>query len=294
MGKFKKEILYIVFLVLLCGLSAYGVNFIFAHEEGEKTPQTIRFGEGDFYQGYIEINAHVLHIDPVSSRISVEMEFVPHGRFDAGDGFLGEPLLLFTDSVSLARFDFPAGEKIHPLELTFDFYKGEAADYPFDEYQAMLELRVTNEESAAVPIEFNLHAYHHNFALSAQALPIDSHGNLVFDLGVKRSLLIKNTAIFWMLTIWALTLVNIAVFVGVLTERVKADFGLFGYMSGFIVAVYFFRQMFPEIPPFLGVYSDFASIFWSILVAASIATVVAAKWLIYLFKKEDGEPDSIV
>ena len=64
-------------------------------------------------------------------------------------------------------------------------------------------------------------------------------------------------------------------------------------MSGFIVAMYFFRDMFPDIPPFLGVLSDFMSVFWAILVAAGIANIVAIKWLIALFKDDDGEVDSI-
>ena len=51
-----------------------------------------------------------------------------------------------------------------------------------------------------------------------------------------------------MATIWGLTLVNLALLVGVLMNRIKADFGLFGYMSGFIVAMYFFREMFPDVP----------------------------------------------
>jgi hypothetical protein len=59
------------------------------------------------------------------------------------------------------------------------------------------------------------------------------------------------------------------------------------------VALYFFRQMFPEIPPFLGVFSDYLSLFWAILVAAAIAMIVAVKWLISVFKDEDGVPDSI-
>jgi len=285
-------------LVLLCGLTAYGVNFIFTHEEGAKTPQIIRTGESNFEQGYIEVNTHVLSIEPVDGHINIEFKFIPHGRFDAGDGFLAQPLRFYADSASFSHLEFPAGEKIHPLELTFDFDEGEAADYPFDVYKTVLEIQVLSikEDGATepAPAEFNFYAYHHNFAINADALPMDTHGDMTFNLLAQRSPLIKGTAIFWMITIWGLTLINLAVFVGVLLGHVKSDFGLFGYMSGFIVAVYFFRQMFPEIPPFLGVFSDFASIFWSILVAAGIAIVVAAKWLIELFKNEDGEPDSIV
>jgi len=264
---------------------------------GKKTPNSVAAQQDAFADGYIEVDAHVIQIDPLSEHFVLELNFTPYKRFDGGDGYLTTPVVLQTDSNSISRIEFEAGAKMPPVELTFDFLKGEAQNYPFDSYQTELVMQLTepvaNSKPVVVPIQLNFYAYHHNFAIMATPLATDSHGDIGYTVGVERSSLIKGTAIFWMLTIWALTLINLILLIGVLLDRVKADFSLFGYMSGFIVAVYFFRQMFPEIPPFIGVFSDFLSIFWAILVAAGIATVVAVKWLIAVFKNEDGEADSI-
>jgi len=298
MSKFRKEIMLGVVFLLLCGLSAFGVTFMFSHEEGTKSPRTVRSDETAFGAGYIEVNVHVTNIDPVASHLNVELEFVPHGKFDEGDGFLAVPIILMVDSTSESHIEFSAGEKMRPVELTFDFDEGEASAYPFDEYKTILEVRLAEQTSPAselvnIPTELSVYAFHHNYELDAKSKPIDSHGDMTFDIHVQRSALVRGTAIFWMIIIWGLTIVNLALFIGVLRGYVKPDFSLFGYMSGFIVAIYFFRQMFPDIPNFLGVFADFASILWAILVAAGIAIVVAIKWLITIFNNEDGEADSI-
>lgn len=297
MGKYRKEILLGVFAVLLCIAAAASVTFMFSGEEGEKTPSSITWQQDAFEDGYIEVDVHVVQIDPLDEHFVLELNFTPHKRFDGGDGYLTTPIILHVDSDSQSRIEFEAGAKMHPVELTFDFHEGQAESYPFDVYQTVLAMQLTertsDSETAIVPARLNFYPYHHNFAMTTTRLPADSHGDLGFNVRVERSSLIKGIAIFWMLTIWFLTLINIILLIGVLLNRIKADFSLFGYMSGFIVAVYFFRQMFPEIPPFLGVFSDFISIFWAILVAAGIAMVVAVKWLIGIFKNKDDEADSI-
>lgn len=58
----------------------------------------------------------------------------------------------------------------------------------------------------------------------------------------------------------------------------EVDLGLFGYMSGFIVALYFFRQIFPNVPPFLGVFADYAAFFWAELITAGVSIGLAVKW----------------
>ena len=171
-------------------------------------------------------------------------------------------------------------------------------EYPFDEHRALFEVVITEEisadgEWASVPIELDFLGFHHGYTFHDESLPPSTHGYLGYDIHVTRSPLVVGTVIFWMATIWGLTLINLALLVGVFLGRVKADFGLFGYMSGFIVAMYFFREMFPDIPPFLGVLSDFMSVFWAVLTAAGIANVVAIKWLINVFKGDEGEAESI-
>jgi uncharacterized protein DUF4436 len=297
MGKSRRDLVYGAIALLFCIAATLGVMFTFSGEAREKAPYSVTWEQDAFESGYIQIDAHVLQIDPLSEHFVLDLNFIPHGQFDGGDGYLTVPVVLQVDSNLQSRIEFEAGAKMHPVELALAFHEGEAENYPFDSHQTVLSMRLTEQTSesevAIVPSQLNFYADHHNFALVATPLMPDSHGDLGYAVRVERSPLIKGTAVFWMVIIWVLTLINIILFIGVLLNRIKADFSLFGYMSGFIVAVYFFRQMFPEIPPFLGVYSDFLSIFWAILVAAGIAIVVAVKWLMGVFKNKDGGADSI-
>jgi hypothetical protein len=61
--------------------------------------------------------------------------------------------------------------------------------------------------------------------------------------------------------------------IGLLTRHVEPNFTLFGYMIGFIVAVYSFREMFPNIPPFVEVWVDDLSFYWAVPIAAITACV---------------------
>ena len=75
-----------------------------------------------------------------------------------------------------------------------------------------------------------------------------------------------------------LTLVNLFLLWAVLRGQMEVDLGLFGYMSGFLVAMYFFRQILPDIPPFIGVFADYLAFFWVEVIAAGISIIFAAIW----------------
>ena len=296
--KFRKEIILTAVVIMLCCVTVLTVDTVFLTEEGDHEAEVEFVDQEHFGDGYIEVVAHVVLVDPVEEHLALELEFIPHGRFDEGDGLMSVPLEVDVSSLSGEPIFFEAGRRMYPHEVILEFYEGEVEEYPFDEHRALFEIVVADEITAdgvwtSIPTELNLLGFHHGYAFHDETLPPSPHGYLGYDIHLTRSPLVIGTALFWMATIWGLTLVNLAILVGVLLGRVKADFGLFGYMSGFIVAMYFFREMFPDIPPFLGVLSDFMSVFWAILVAAGIANIVAIKWLIALFKDDDGEVDSI-
>ena len=296
--KFRKEIIITLGVILLCCLTVIAVDTVFLTEEGDKHAE-IEFADHEhFADGYIEVDVHVVLVDPVEEHLVLELEFIPYGRFDEGDSLLAVPLEVDVSSLAGEPIYFEAGKRMYPHEIMIDFYEGEVEEYPFDEHRALFEIVIAEEISTdgnwtSVPTELDFLGFHHGYAFHDEPLPASEHGYLGYDIHLKRSPLVVGTVIFWMMTIWGLTLINLALLVGVLLGRVKADFGLFGYMSGFIVAMYFFREMFPDIPPFLGVLSDYMSVFWAILAAALIANVVAIKWLIAVFKNEDGEADAI-
>lgn len=83
---------------------------------------------------------------------------------------------------------------------------------------------------------------------------------------------------FCMAIMWGLSLVNLVMLWTVLTGQMEVNLGLFGYMSGFIVATFFFRQILPDIPQHVRVYADYLSFFWVELIAAVSSIVFAIVW----------------
>ena len=296
--KFRKEIILTIAVIMLCCVTVLVVNTIFLTEEGDKNAEVEFADHEHFADGYIEVDVHAVLVDPVEEHMVLELEFIPFGSYDEGDGLLSVPLEVDVSGLSGEPIYFEAGKRMYPHEVEIDFYEGEVEGYPFDEHRALFEIVIAEEINAdgnwtSVPTELDFLGFHHGYAFYNVPLPASDHGYLGYDIHLKRSPLVVGTVIFWMATIWGLTLINLALLVGVFLGRVQGDFGLFGYMSDFIVAMYFFREMFPDIPPFLGVLSDYMSVFWAILVAAVIANIVAIKWLIALFKNENGEADSV-
>ena len=290
--KFRKEIIATALIILLCCLAVIAVDAVFMTEEGEKQAEVALTGEDQFEEGYIQINAHVIGVDPINEHLRLELDFIPHGKFDEGDGLLATQLEIDVSSAAHDELIFQAGKRMFPVEVELDFYEGEVEEYPFDAHRALLELVVFEEASAdgdwrSVPTELDFLGHHHGYVFEDILLPFSKHGYIGFDVHVERSPLVLGTAIFLMLTMWGLTLVNLTILVAVLMGRMKADFSLFGYMSGFIVAMYFYRKIFPDIPDFLGVFSDYMAFFWAVLTAALIANVVAVKWIISIYKDDD-------
>jgi multisubunit Na+/H+ antiporter MnhE subunit len=87
---------------------------------------------------------------------------------------------------------------------------------------------------------------------------------------------------------WALTIMNLLMLWAVLTRRMEVDVELFAYMSGMIVALYFFREVLPDAPPFLGVFADYAAFFWAELITAACSVIFALIWYRQLIKSPPG------
>jgi hypothetical protein len=56
-----------------------------------------------------------------------------------------------------------------------------------------------------------------------------------------------------------------------------------------IVAVYFFREMFPNIPPVVGVRADYLSVYWAVMVAAITACTVAVVWIRDIYRSKEAQ-----
>jgi len=266
---------------VLCIISVVFINSAFMREEKGK-PDIVGEQTGLFQDGYIETKIDVLRIDPVESRLVVELSFSPHGRFDAGGGVLAVPLEVDVSDVNGDPISFLAGRLMSPHEAVIDMHEGDVSDYPFDKHRALVEILVlektADDKWTSVPAQLDFSGHHHGFVFQDKPLPASSHDYIGYDILLKRAPLVIWTAIFCMIIMWGLTLVNLFLLWGVLRGQMQVDLGLFGYMSGFLVAMYFFRQILPDIPPFIGVFADYLAFFWVELIAAGVSIIFAGVW----------------
>jgi hypothetical protein len=276
MVKRLRQFFPFILILLICGIAVFAVDVLFLKEVGDQQAEVIAT---EHEADYIEVDADVILVDPITEHLTFRLDFIPHGRFDAGDGLLAVPVEVSVSSIDGDQIQFEAQRLMFPHEVTVDMFEGEVEGYPFDSHHAVFEILVVEEgQSQGVPIELELLSDHHGYVFNDVAQPKSSHEYLGYDLYVKRSPLVVWTVIFCMVIIWALTIVNMFIYWLVLKDKMEVDLGLFGYMSGFIVALFFFRQIFPDVPPFLGVFADYAAFFWAELVTAGISIGLALKW----------------
>ncbi len=230
-----------------------------------------------------------LRVDPISNRLTIELSFVPHGRFDTGDGLLAMPLEIDVSDVNGNPILFSANRRMSPHEVFIDMHEGEVEDYPFDKHRALFEILVLEkngqDEWVVAPVQLDFAGNYHGFVFKDKSIAANSANYFGFDLRLTRSPLVIWTAIFCMAIMWGLTIVNLFLLWAVLRGQMQVDMGLFGYMSGFIVAMYFFRQILPNIPPFIGVFADYLAFFWVELIAAGIAIIFAFVWFRKLIRE---------
>ena len=283
----KHTLFTLIGIICLIGL-AFFLDYSFIAEEGDKSAEIVSYNQTQFDEGYIKVSVHILSVDLSEEHMTLELMFSPFGSYNKGDNVLAVPLEVLVSSTTAETLHFNAGQRMFPHEVVIDFYEGEVEEYPFDQHRALFEILVTanfdvGEELYAVPTELDFLAYHHGYAFNDEPLPPSSHGYVGFDIHVGRSSVDIGIAVFWMVVIWILTFVNVAIIVGVLDKHVEPNFDLFWYMSAFILALFFLRQIFPNIPPFVGVRSDFLSVFPALIVAAVTSCIVGYQWVRSLF-----------
>jgi len=276
-------------VLIICAISVIFVNGTFVREKTSQEMEIASEQEDRFGDGYLEVTAEVIRVDPISSRMILELRFILHGRLDAGDGVLAIPLEVDVSDVNGDPISFMAGRRMSAHEAVINMHDGEVDDYPFDRHTARVEILVMEKSGEAwvsAPAQFDFSGNYHGFLFQDTLLPDNSSGYIGFEVHLIRSPLVRWTAIFCMLIMWGLTVVNLFQLWAVLTGRLQVDLGLFGYMSGFLVAMYFFRQILPDIPPFIGVYADYLAFFWVELITAGISIIFALVWFRKLLRTE--------
>src|ERR1051326_3436181 len=88
----RLQLLIAMLIMVICVVLVIFVNKSFVREKILGENETVREQADQFSKGYLEITAEVIQVDPVANRLTLELNFTPHGRLDAGDGVLKVPL----------------------------------------------------------------------------------------------------------------------------------------------------------------------------------------------------------
>jgi hypothetical protein len=275
---FAPKTVALLLMLIVCAGGVATVQRMFTHEEADQTVEHVRSESQQFRAGYIDVQASIVDLNVLASHMTMRVAFTPVGRFAGDDETLAVPVTVKFDGISNERIAFSAGERMLPHEVEIELYDGEVENYPFDSHRAMLELVVTGADQTPVPAQLDLLGAHHGYHFVDRALPPSSHGYVGIDMTITRSPLLVGIAVFFMCFIWGLTFVNLMILWSALSGEIAIDRGLFTYMTGFIVALYFFREAMPEIPPFLGVYADYLAFFWAEMIGAGCSIMLALGW----------------
>ncbi len=262
---------------------------------------------------FVSADARVLGIDPIKGEATVRISFTPNGDL-VDDGELTQELVLYVNSATGGQNrTFAKGKTMSPIDVTLDL-DGIVTDYPFDEHDAFLEMYLTKaekkedaqkivipapqtvdtaisdslavaapvkveEESLDVSVYTEFYGSLPGFKLDA-SIDKQSKGNYnLINISIERSSTIEIIVIFAMSLMWLITLTVVFMLLSVLFRERKIEFGMFGFMAGFLFSFVAFRNAMPGVPP-IGTLSDYLAFFWGYALISLSLIILTITWLI--------------
>src|SRR5262249_44123821 len=94
----------------------------------------------------MEIDIHVVSVDPVKGDMTARLNFQPHGALAKDEFSPAKDITMFVSSATgKQEHKFEKGKHINPVEITVPL-DGQASDYPFDKHDAELWFFLTTPE----------------------------------------------------------------------------------------------------------------------------------------------------
>lgn len=137
----KAKNLIIASVVIAVFVVAYALVLNDYKKEAQKSAAEIS-DTGDKDPSHIDVDVHIVSVDPIKGDMSVRLEFAPHGNLTSDKGVtVNRDLMFYVNSaVGKQEHDFPKDKRMNPLDVTLEMFEGDANDYPFDEHHAELTL----------------------------------------------------------------------------------------------------------------------------------------------------------
>ncbi len=231
---------------------------------------------------YVAASARVLSVDAIKGEMSVRITFTPQGEL-ANGGELKQELALYVNSATGGQNrSFPKGKDMSPIDVTLDM-DGVVTDYPFDNHKASLELYLTkpvkDADAEEIPIKTDFSGSVSGLKVGAALNPATAGNYNLIDVTIERSQTILILVIFAMCLLWLITLTVVFMFLSVTLRGRKVEFGMFGFMAGFLFSFVAFRNAMPGVPP-IGSLSDYLAFFWGYALISLSLVGLTITWLV--------------
>lgn len=229
----------------------------------------------------IDMEAQILQVDHKRGVVEARLVFEPQGALVSKDGFLlAKDLTLLVNSETGGQDrKFEKGKPMSPQDVTLRMYNGEFADYPFDAFEAILQVIVTSGSSKdgdleVEPVSLALTANVPGLKIGVGEETGQAPGAAAVHLNISRSPL--SLAVAWgvILLYWLMTLAVVGVTYSIAVRGKELAPDLLAYVAGLLFAFVAFRTTMPGDPP-VGALADFLAFFWAeAIVAISLVVLV--------------------
>jgi hypothetical protein len=261
--------LTIPLLILFSAAIAYYPVLRLYHSEAERTKTPLVAGDAE-HPDHLTVQASVLAVDPAKNEMSVRLQFEPQGALVAGDKFsLTRDLTLYVDCASGSQERvFKKGKPMSPTDVTIGLYDGFPTEYPFDTYEADLDVLVSSstkqgdESAESIPVVTELTTNVPGFRVQPKVDPKSLDGGAFVSIDVARSATTVFFAVFVMIAMWLLALSVLSWALAVLIRGRRIEATLFGWVGAMLFAFPALRNAVPGAPP-IGCMSDFVAFFWA-------------------------------
>lgn len=218
-------------------------------------------GDTGLHDG-VRVHANLIQVVPDHDNAVVRLTFTPQGSFVADRYFLSRPLrVLAVGGSEILDEKFEAGETMPAEGLDIQLGDGDVGEFPFDEYDAQVQVRVVSPTGEPVPSvlvgEASVHGY--RFTVTSGLAEPNRGNNLNF--AVRRAPTTVAFAIFIDVLMWALAALALTMALGEIRSAEEIDGAAITLLGVLLFAFPAVRNSVPNMPS-LGVLSDYLSYFW--------------------------------
>jgi Domain of unknown function (DUF4436) len=265
-------------LIIAVGIAASFVSSASTARLDQQPRTYVGVGAADT-ANYMEIDARVGQITPLSSSVTVRLDVIPHGKYVYNIYSINEPMNLAVDGVIGGHVSYPGGLTPEPVDAQMELL-GNLSQYPFDSYRWFLAVRMVSDTPSArvIPIKVVLSSTQHDWRVTPVLASVRSDGTVDVNLYGHRSVGTAGLALFEMFIMVAVAAIALCISYTAIAGHHELSWGLFGWLGAMLFALPAIRNTMPGVPG-TGTLADYTVYFWALLTVAVCLLVIGITYI---------------